>query len=162
MKLKPNINHLDKEQMTFFQYCEEIFEDMGINYDFEPLEIMTAYIAIMIIRNQHVCKENLELLKSKSVERIYKECELQIDRMKTRICSSYNISFYDILKEDPHRVAAFTRNNEPMGVLESSEYEKQFPKFGLFLQDSINAAKRRLALMNAGIDEIFINLDEKD
>ena len=144
----------------------------------EPLEIITAYIAIMIIKKQYVCKQNQELLKSKLAEKIYKEYELQIGFMKTSICSLYNISFYDILKEDAHRVAAFARNTEFMEVLEASEYEKQFPKFSIFFKNSIHEAKRRLTLLNTGegllkrqlklnlpwiiVDEIFRNLDEKD
>ena len=128
-----------KPNLEFLKYHFHIYQHMFLHQKIE-VSLVIAFIALRGLDILHFTDKMVH----KDVEYIewvkdyFADCKLEIERMKNRkICDTGYVSYLDFLTKPLFQVVAFSRNELLMNVLESLEYENEFPLYAFIFNKHI-------------------------
>ena len=148
LELNADINLINNDGCTALECALKDYNSIDIRSKYSNTNIvigLVAYIVKMKSENSYVSEENM---KSAKGVKLFKEHELEIERIKRKkIVDSSYVSYYDFLTKDIHKLASFSRNRNIIKVLDCEEYMTDFPLYAELLQKRIDEAKSRLHLL---------------
>ena len=118
-------------------------------------DILECHMVKMKTANLYLSEKNLQSVSRNVKIRIFqKECEEEIESLKSEKVSNANVSFYDILTKDINQLAMYAGNGSIVQILRSDDYKVKFPLYASMINSNFRKGEKRKQLLEQG-NKIF-------
>lgn len=116
----------------------------------EPAEILIQHVVKLLSKEEFVHLDVLNSIKNNvKYSLLQKQCQLEIDKMKSERIGNSTILFYDLLATDnPSQLAAFANNEDVLQIFKSKECQEKFPIYSRTLRYQMKKGMWRELLLS--------------